>query len=185
MPRSRRSPAFTIRSRASALRPCRHGFAWPMTTSRHPPGSRTSPTWSVRRTTSSTTQRAAACWTGTIGTRCGSSTAPLRIRTRQRQRHSTPGSLTERWNGGRSRRSTPTATRRHRQPDEPTVEGIVVRVMLEPWGGGIRPHEHTMPGPKADRLALLGATRTQLSPILAVYFDASQPARLARPCARR
>ena len=56
-------------------------------------------------------------------------------------------------------------------PDEPSVEGIVVRVLLEPWGGGIRPHEHTMPGPKADRLALLHATRTQLSPILAVYFD--------------
>ncbi len=61
-------------------------------------------------------------------------------------------------------------------PDKPTVEGIVVRVLLEPWGGGIRPHEHTMPGPKADRLALLGATRTQLSPILAVYFDRSQSA---------
>jgi uncharacterized protein (DUF1015 family) len=59
-------------------------------------------------------------------------------------------------------------------PDEPTVEGIVVRVLLEPWGGGIRPHEHTMPGPKADRLALLGATRTQLSPILALYFDPSE-----------
>ena len=56
-------------------------------------------------------------------------------------------------------------------PDEPTVEGLVVRVLLEPWGGGIRPHEHTMPGPKADRLALLRATRTQLSPILAIYFD--------------
>ena len=55
-------------------------------------------------------------------------------------------------------------------PDEPSVEGLVVRVLLEPWGGGIRPHEHTMPGPKADRLALLHATRTQLSPILAVYF---------------
>ena len=59
-------------------------------------------------------------------------------------------------------------------PDEPTVEGIVVRVLLEPWGGGIRPHEHTMPGPKADRLALLQATRTQLSPILAVYFNRSE-----------
>ncbi len=58
-------------------------------------------------------------------------------------------------------------------PDELTVEGIVVRVMLEPWGNGIRPHEHTMPGPKADRLALLHATRTQLSPILSVYFDRS------------
>ena len=59
-------------------------------------------------------------------------------------------------------------------PDEPTAEGIVVRVLLEPWGDGVRPHEHTMPGPKADRLALLHATRTQLSPILAVYFDRSE-----------
>jgi uncharacterized protein (DUF1015 family) len=58
-------------------------------------------------------------------------------------------------------------------PDELNAEGIVVRVLLEPWGGGIRPHEHTMPGPKADRLALLNATRTQLSPILTVYFDRS------------
>jgi len=64
------------------------------------------------------------------------------------------------------RHATPAA------PDDPTVEGIVVRVLLEPWGEGIRPHEHTMPGPKADSLALLRATRTQLSPILAVYFDA-------------
>ena len=67
---------------------------------------------------------------------------------------------------------------RHATPaalDDPTVGGIVVRVLLEPWGTGIRPHEHTMPGPKADRLALLRATRTQLSPILAVYFDASGP----------
>ncbi|CAN5135895.1 DUF1015 domain-containing protein [soil metagenome] len=59
------------------------------------------------------------------------------------------------------------------EPDELTVEGIVVRVLLEPWGDGIRPHEHTMPGPKADRLALLEATRTQLSPILSIYFDRS------------
>jgi uncharacterized protein (DUF1015 family) len=59
-------------------------------------------------------------------------------------------------------------------PDTPTVEGIVARVLLEPWGEGVRPHEHTMPGPKADRLALLHATRTQLSPILSVYFDRSE-----------
>jgi len=59
-------------------------------------------------------------------------------------------------------------------PDELTVEGIVARVQLEPWGDGVRPHEHTMPGPKADRLALLHATRTQLSPILSVYFDRSE-----------
>jgi uncharacterized protein (DUF1015 family) len=59
-------------------------------------------------------------------------------------------------------------------PDDLTVEGIVIRVLLEPWGDGVRPHEHTMPGPKADRLALLHATRTQLSPILSVYFDRSE-----------
>ena len=60
------------------------------------------------------------------------------------------------------------------RPDELIVEGIVARVLLEPWGGGVRPHEHTMPGPKADRLALLRTTRTQLSPILSVYFDRSE-----------
>jgi uncharacterized protein (DUF1015 family) len=59
-------------------------------------------------------------------------------------------------------------------PDTPTVEGVVARVRIEPWGEGIRPHEHTLPGPKADRLALLRATRTQLSPILSVYFDRSE-----------
>jgi uncharacterized protein (DUF1015 family) len=58
-------------------------------------------------------------------------------------------------------------------PDELAVQGVVVRVLLEPWGADVRPHEHTMPGPKADRLALLRATKTQLSPILAVYFDRS------------
>jgi uncharacterized protein (DUF1015 family) len=59
-------------------------------------------------------------------------------------------------------------------PDELMVEGIVARILLEPWGGGVRPHEHTMPGPKADRLGLLRATRTQLSPILSLYFDRSE-----------
>lgn len=60
------------------------------------------------------------------------------------------------------------------QPDEPTVQGILARVLLEPWGAGVRPHEHTMPGPKQDRLQLLRATRTQLSPILTIYFDRSE-----------
>jgi uncharacterized protein (DUF1015 family) len=59
-------------------------------------------------------------------------------------------------------------------PNALAVEGIVARVLLEPWGDRVRPHEHTMPGPKADRLALLHATRTQLSPILSVYFDRSE-----------
>jgi uncharacterized protein (DUF1015 family) len=59
------------------------------------------------------------------------------------------------------------------EPDEPVVQGVLARVLLEPFGAGVRAHEHTMSGPKADRLALLGATRTQLSPILVIYFDRS------------
>jgi len=59
-------------------------------------------------------------------------------------------------------------------PDDPAVHGILARVLLEPYGDGVRAHEHTMPGPKADRLALLRATRTQFSPILALYFDRSE-----------
>ena len=58
-------------------------------------------------------------------------------------------------------------------PDEATVQGVLARLQLEPFGSGVRAHEHTMSGPKADRLALLRATRTQLSPILAIYFDRS------------
>jgi uncharacterized protein (DUF1015 family) len=66
---------------------------------------------------------------------------------------------------------------RHARPqaqDSPSVQGVLAAVLLEPLGGGIRAHEHTMPGPKADRLALLRATRTQLSPILVLYFDRSE-----------
>jgi uncharacterized protein (DUF1015 family) len=58
-------------------------------------------------------------------------------------------------------------------PDEPVVHGVALRLLLEPVGGGVRAHEHTLSGPKADRLALLRATRTQLSPILLIYFDRS------------
>ncbi len=59
-------------------------------------------------------------------------------------------------------------------PDDPAVHGILARVLLEPYGDGVRAHEHTMPGPRADRLGLLRATRSQLSPILALYFDRSE-----------
>ncbi len=59
-------------------------------------------------------------------------------------------------------------------PDDLAVQGVVARVLLEPWGAGVRPHEHTMRGPKEDRLALLRAARTQLSPILALTFDRSE-----------
>lgn len=94
--------------------------------------------------------------------------------------HAAAATTLEAWTceGVLERRSEPAAYYyRHgtpAQPDDLTVEGIVARVALQPWGDGIRPHEHTMPGPKADRLGLLRATRTQFSPILAVYFDRSE-----------
>ncbi len=49
---------------------------------------------------------------------------------------------------------------------------------------GILPHEETFSGPKADRLALMIATRTQLSPIFGLHADEHGKARamLARIC---
>lgn len=46
-----------------------------------------------------------------------------------------------------------------------SIRGVFVALTLEPWGGSIVPHEHTMPGPVADRLHLLRATAVHLSPI--------------------
>lgn len=40
-------------------------------------------------------------------------------------------------------------------------------------GGGILPHEETFSGPKEDRMALMKATRTQLSPIFGLFADES------------
>lgn len=40
-------------------------------------------------------------------------------------------------------------------------------------GGGVLPHEETFSGPKADRKALMEATRCQLSPIFSLHVDAS------------
>ncbi|MEP6758778.1 MAG: DUF1015 domain-containing protein [Actinomycetota bacterium] len=45
------------------------------------------------------------------------------------------------------------------------LRGVFVALELEPWGGSVIPHEHTMPGPVQDRLRLLRATATHLSPI--------------------
>lgn len=50
--------------------------------------------------------------------------------------------------------------------------GFFARVRLEPFGEGrIYPHEQTLSGPKADRLNLFQATRTNLSPIFGLYPD--------------
>ncbi len=43
-------------------------------------------------------------------------------------------------------------------------------------GGGILPHEETFSGPKEDRMALMKATRAQLSPIFGLHADESRAA---------
>ncbi len=54
-----------------------------------------------------------------------------------------------------------------------TRRGFLARVRLEPFGHGkIYPHEQTLSGPKADRLALYHATGFNLSPIFGLYPDA-------------
>ncbi len=59
-------------------------------------------------------------------------------------------------------------------------QGFLARVRVEPYGAGrIRPHERTHPGPKEDRLRLTRATQVNLSPIFALYSDATGAARQA------
>ncbi len=54
-----------------------------------------------------------------------------------------------------------------------TRRGFLGRVRLEPFGQGkVYPHEQTLSGPKADRLALYHATGFNLSPIFGLYPDA-------------
>jgi uncharacterized protein (DUF1015 family) len=56
-----------------------------------------------------------------------------------------------------------------------TRRGIIARVRAAPWEtSDLRPHEHTMRGPKEDRLALMRATTTQTSPVFAVWLDAPE-----------
>ena len=50
--------------------------------------------------------------------------------------------------------------------------GLIAAVRLEPWStGAVRPHEHTMPGPKQDRLQLMRATRADTEPIWVFHPD--------------
>lgn len=54
-----------------------------------------------------------------------------------------------------------------------TRKGFLGRIRLERFGEGrVYPHEQTMSGPKADRLLLIKATRTNLSPIFGLFPDA-------------
>lgn len=93
--------------------------------------------------------------------------------------HAAAATTLQAWrsDGTLERRAEPSAYyyryARPEAPDQPAVHGVALRLLLQPFGAGVRAHEHTLAGPKADRLALLHATRTQLSPILAIYFDRS------------
>ncbi len=49
--------------------------------------------------------------------------------------------------------------------------GVLGALTLEAFGKGVQPHEHTLSGPKADRLNLLRATRTNTSPIFGLVKD--------------
>ena len=49
--------------------------------------------------------------------------------------------------------------------------GVFGALTLEEFGKGVQPHEHTLSGPKADRLNLLRATRTNTSPIFGLVKD--------------
>lgn len=52
--------------------------------------------------------------------------------------------------------------------------GFVCRVRLEPFGtGNVFPHEQTLSGPKADRLALFQACKANLSPVFGLYPDST------------
>jgi uncharacterized protein (DUF1015 family) len=62
------------------------------------------------------------------------------------------------------------------EPDGLTTRGLLGAVELrDPADGVILPHENTMAGPVADRLALMAATEANLEPIYLVY-DGGGPA---------
>ncbi len=57
-------------------------------------------------------------------------------------------------------------------------DGVMCRLRLEDFASGIvRPHERTLPGPKADRLAILRATGANLSAIFGLYARPREPVR--------
>jgi uncharacterized protein (DUF1015 family) len=54
------------------------------------------------------------------------------------------------------------------------IRGLVCAVDLEDWGGGIVPHERTMPGPVRDRHRLLRAVGANLSSIYGILSGPSR-----------
>ncbi len=56
-------------------------------------------------------------------------------------------------------------------PETLKRRGVIGALTLEEFGEGVQPHEHTLSGPKADRLNLLRATHTNTSPIFGLVVD--------------
>src|SRR5439155_1519962 len=55
-------------------------------------------------------------------------------------------------------------------------DGLLCRLRLEDFASGVvRPHERTLPGPKADRFAILRATGANLSAIFGLYARPGEP----------
>ncbi len=66
---------------------------------------------------------------------------------------------------------------RFRGPDgaDRVRRGLIARVRATAWeDSDLRPHEHTLRGPKEDRLALMRATATQTSPVFALWRGAGE-----------
>lgn len=52
--------------------------------------------------------------------------------------------------------------------------GIFVSLKIEPWRKTVKPHEKTLSKPKEDRLNLLKACQTNISPIFGLFSDTSK-----------
>jgi uncharacterized protein (DUF1015 family) len=56
-----------------------------------------------------------------------------------------------------------------------TRKGFIARRRVESFAeGGVKPHEQTFPGPKADRLKLMQVTNASFSPIFSLFPDSKQ-----------
>jgi uncharacterized protein (DUF1015 family) len=62
------------------------------------------------------------------------------------------------------------------QGERRLLRGVLASVTLDDTGEDVVPHERTMVAPVADRLHLLEATRTNLSPVFGVYSGAGRAA---------
>jgi uncharacterized protein (DUF1015 family) len=106
------------------------------------------------------------------------------------QRYELAGGLLERWIAeGTLRHDDRPAIYRYEQrftfangagPKSYTRRGFIALLKLEPFSARVvLPHEHTLSGPKLDRLKLMRATRAHFSQVFALYRDPAGEAEAA------